>query len=323
MVLRMLKCQCQFERSFRPEGSGFTRALDTGTFPRREYSQHVRWKPRHWGQLKLLLSEIEFLSPYHESNYLVVYAGAAPGVHVPILSDMFPSMQFILIDPQPSMIVNGQYANIQVMQAMMTDELAGEFASHPWHDKILFISDVRMIVPCIRRESAREHQDRIQKDMISQKGWLEILQPVCSMLKFRLPWDGVSTSYLDGKILFPVYGKEATHEARLCVPQGAKLIEYDNKLYEGLMAYFNQEFRPAIYEHAGQSRCFDCTSFRWIVEQYLQAAGLSHTEAAIDQRCVIIEVTLFRFRQKYNKFLRRRWISAHLLGAEDKRMDAT
>ncbi len=85
MGLHMLKCQCQFERSFRPEGSGFTRVLDTGTFPIREYSQHVRWKNRHWGQLKLLLSEIEFLTPYYECNYLVVYAGAAPGVHVPIL----------------------------------------------------------------------------------------------------------------------------------------------------------------------------------------------------------------------------------------------
>jgi hypothetical protein len=272
----------------------------------REYNKHVRWKSRHWGQLKLLVSEIEFLTSYYERNYLVVYAGAAPGVHVPILADMFSTMHFILIDPQSSMIANGQYANIQIIQAMMTDELARELASHPWRDKILFISDVR-IGPSARHETAQEHQERIHRDMLSQKGWLEILQPVASILKFRLPWDGASTRYLDGKILFPVYGKEVTHEARLWVPKGANIVDYDNKQYEGVMAYFNQEFRPAIYEFAGQYKCFDCTSFRWIVGKYLQTAGMTHSDAAIDRKCVIIEITLFRFRQKYNKKLRKNW----------------
>jgi hypothetical protein len=275
----------------------------------REYSKHVRWKGKHWGQLKLLVSEIEFLTPYYDCDYLVIYAGASPGVHIPVLADMFPTMSFVLIDPQPSMIVNGQYPNIQVMQEMMTDQLAGEFALHPWHDKLLFISDVR-IAPSVRHESDQAHQERIQKDMVAQQKWLEILQPVSSILKFRLPWDGVNTSYLDGKIFFPVYGKEVTHEARLCVPKGANVVTYDNKQYEGQMAYFNQGFRPAIYDFAGQSRCFDCTSFRWIVGQYLQSAGLDHTGAAIDRKCVIVEITLFRFKQLYNKFLRKHWISA-------------
>jgi hypothetical protein len=96
--------------------------------------------------------------------------------------------------------------------------------------------------------------------------------------------------------------------------RGANLVEYDNKRYEGLMAYFNQEFRPAIYDFAGKSKCFDCTSFRWIVGQYLWAADMTHTGPAIDRKCVIIEITLFRFRQKYNKFLRRHWIYTHLHG---------
>jgi hypothetical protein len=278
----MIKCPCQSECSFRPEGSSFTRILNKETFPVREYRKHVRWKNRHWGQLKLLVSEIEFLTPYYGGNYLVVYAGAAPGIHIPIRADMFPTMYFTLIDPQPSMIANGQYANIEVIQVMMTNELASEFVSHPWHDRILFISDVR-IGPGDQRGTNQEHQERIQRDMISQQGWLEILQPVSSILKFRLPWDGVSTSYLDGEILFPVFGREVTHEARLCVPRGASVIEYDNKQYEGLMAYFNQEFRPAIFEFAGQSRCFDCTSFRWVMGQYLQAVDEICTGAAIDR----------------------------------------
>ncbi len=35
----------------------------------------------HWGQRKLLLSEIEFLTLYSEKNDNVIYAGAAPGTH--------------------------------------------------------------------------------------------------------------------------------------------------------------------------------------------------------------------------------------------------
>ena len=306
----MINCRCQFEHSFRPRGTEFTRILDPRTFPDREYSLHTTWKGRHWGQLKLLLSEIEFLTPYHGWGYHVIYAGAAPGVHIPILADMFPTMHFILIDPHPSMIVNGQYANIEVIQDMMTDDLARELCSRPWQDKILFISDIR-IGPTLRREPDDVQQERIHRDMLSQRGWVKILQPVCSMLKFRLPWDGTSTSYLDGTVFFPVYGKDLTHEARLCVPKGANVVDYDNKLYETQMAYFNQRFRPAMYHFAGKYKCFDCSSFRWIVAEYLKAAAMTHDSHAIDRQCVIIEITLFRFKQLYNKRLRRECMAVY------------
>jgi hypothetical protein len=139
---------------------------------------------------------------------------------MPILADMFPTMHFILIDPQPSMIVNGQYANIEVIQGLMTNEMAREFVSHSWRDKILFISDVR-IGPPSQRETEQAQQDRIHRDMLSQQGWHEILQPVSSILKFRLPWNGSNLSYLNETIHLPVYWKLLTHEARLCVPRGA------------------------------------------------------------------------------------------------------
>ena len=60
----------------------------------------------HWGQLKLLMSEINFFNTLYQSNgntwpsTLVVYAGAAPGTHICYLSMMFPELQFVLIDPR-------------------------------------------------------------------------------------------------------------------------------------------------------------------------------------------------------------------------------
>jgi hypothetical protein len=114
-----------------------------------------------------------------------------------------------------------------------------------------------------------------------------------------LPWNGGNVSYLNGTICLPVYGKVLTHEARLCVQRGDKVVEYDTKQYEGQMAYFNQEFRPAIYDYAGQSRCFDCTSFCWIVGNYLMASGSTYTAhdcPALDATCITIVTTLMELK---------------------------
>ena len=45
----------------------------------------------HWGQRKLLLSEIEFLTLYAAPGDLVLYAGAAPGGHIPYLARPLPT----------------------------------------------------------------------------------------------------------------------------------------------------------------------------------------------------------------------------------------
>ena len=96
------------------------------------------------------------------------------------------------------------------------------------------------------------------------------------MLKFRLPWSiSAKTNYLSGRIHFPVYGKQLTHETRLIVPRDAPAMDYDNVLYERQMAYFNQVLRPAIQPlFLLGGRCYDCTAFRWIVCEYLRFTGL-------------------------------------------------
>src|SRR5262245_53966686 len=55
----------------------------------------------HWGQRKLLLSEIMFLTQWGHLANIVVYAGAAPSDHTPYLQSLFPNHTFILIDPRP------------------------------------------------------------------------------------------------------------------------------------------------------------------------------------------------------------------------------
>jgi hypothetical protein len=256
----------------------------------RRYSKKPPPACAHLGQLKLLVSEIEFLTPFYGRSLRVVYAGAAPGLHMPILARMFPTMHFVLVDPQRSMISNGEYLNIEVIQDYMTDALASEYAGS------LFISDVR-VGPESSDESDVDQQLRIKRDMDAQQRWVEIMRPLSSILKFRLPWSiSAKTDYLGGKIYFPVYGKELTHETRLIVPRDALPRVYDNQRYEGQMAYFNRVLRPAVFDGG---RCYDCTAFRSIVSDYLAVAECS--DGDVDNRCWRIERELERFKRQWFK----------------------
>lgn len=225
-------------------------------------------KVEHLGQLKLLISEIEFLTPYRGKRMTVVYAGAAPGLHVPSLLKLFRGMHFVLVDPMPSVVKPA--ANVEVIQRAMTVDLAWELAKR-FGRAVLFISDVRTAPPS--KEADRDAQLRIQKDMEAQLDWHAALDPVASMFKFRLPWSLTPyTKYPKGRIHLPVYGKAGTHETRLIVRRGAPMVSYDNRRYEAQMAFFNQHQREALFDDA---LCYDCTAFRRIVADCL---GLGRIE---------------------------------------------
>jgi hypothetical protein len=61
----------------------------------------------HIGQLKLVLSEIEFLTeilPSNKTSEIVVYAGSAPSNKIYYLHTLFPNVKFILVDPNEHFI---------------------------------------------------------------------------------------------------------------------------------------------------------------------------------------------------------------------------
>lgn len=171
----------------------------------------------HWGQRKLLFSEIEFLTLYGDPTCLVIYAGAAPGTHIPFLSELFPLFCFLLVDPAPFNITSTE--RIQVVQDYFTDEMADHYRK-TCHGNCLFISDVRSV--SMEMQDA-EKEDRVAKDMERQMNWHLALNPVASMLKMRLPYPAPppspagATEYLDGIVYFPVWGGRTTTESRLVV----------------------------------------------------------------------------------------------------------
>eukprot|EP00906_Rhabdomonas_costata_P032463 RCo045732 len=83
----------------------------------------------HWGQAKLLLSEMDFLSLHAKDNTLVVYAGAAPGLHIPYLAKLFPEVQFELIDPARFDAEEKPGVKIHVVNEKFTDAMAQHYCS--------------------------------------------------------------------------------------------------------------------------------------------------------------------------------------------------
>lgn len=253
----------------------FTRLLAPHA-PKRPYkkpSEEERGHPPtlHWGQRKLLLSEIEFLTLYGQLSREVVYIGAAPGTHILILAALFPNHHFYLYDSQDFNPVLRSQKNITCYQTLFTLETASIYQSRP----ILLISDIRTANGQLSFEA---FEDCVGVDMNFQKKIYETIIPVKALFKFRFPFIAQQFDYLVGDIYLPVWGKFQTAEARLVPQDGIKAYDVDG--YNDQMHYFNVVERvrhyqpPMLLENPSErGYCYDCTAEITILSQYLQKIG--------------------------------------------------
>jgi cap2 methyltransferase len=225
----------------------------------------------HWGQRKLLLSEIEFLTKYGVSGATVVYAGAAPGTHTRYLIELFPELKFVLVDPAPFSGRLTQAPRCLLRHELFTDAVAHQYAAR---DDVLFLCDIRSCDWLIHDNL--DHENKVLEDMQEQHRWHDIIQPIKSLLKFRLPWTPGCTQYLAGDIYLSAFGPITTTETRL-VPHGHERVMWDHKKYEEQLFHFNTVTRVARYAHTmpvgrpghGLDYCYDCRAEVEILSQYL------------------------------------------------------
>ena len=254
--------------------SCFRRTLDhccdsTGRLPYQAKRPGERFSTVQNGQRKLLLAEIELLCMTDPlRSYTLVYAGAAPGLHIPLLADLFPYVQFHLYDTRPFSI--DPTPQVRIHRRLFTDDIARTYADT---DGLILVSD-------IRRTGAN---DGVWQDMLTQQTWHGLMRPELASLKFRLPWvqegsDGRLVLYLVGDVHLPVWGRTSTTECRLLVDrqhhEGVRL--YDCVVYEQEMSHFNRIIRPSVHQCAragvegtGFDACYDCTAEIHILEAYL------------------------------------------------------
>jgi hypothetical protein len=117
----------------------------------------------HWGQRKLFISELEFLTNHANlekgSEFALIYAGAAPGTHIQLLSELFPQLEFFLVDP--ARFDAKKTDKIHIINDYFDDKMAECFVKDISKD-ILFISDIRSID---YEMSEEEKEHRVKVDM--------------------------------------------------------------------------------------------------------------------------------------------------------------
>jgi hypothetical protein len=208
------------------------------------------------GQRKLLLTEIYFLNHYWNSTEIpfptIVYAGAAPGQHFPILSSLFPEITFELYDPSDFKIPPGENTKgkIRMHNEIFTDLIAQQYVGR---NDIFFISDIRCTTystdaaRCNPEQSLdMDNEELVVEDMRAQERWYNIIKPVRALLKMRLPYAYNFVPkyfrYLGGQIIKQPWAPQMSTETRL-VPIYGKESDYDVEKYGNQMFYYNTEIR--------------------------------------------------------------------------------
>lgn len=246
------------------------------------YNEDARdFPPRcHWGQKKLFMSEVQFLTRVAEqvgdlSSHVLVYVGAAHGHHHPLTYDLFPELDWIMYDPGD--FYRGVYTHprgkgaVRVFREFFTDDKLQEVKRMARGRRILFVCDIRL----------KPNEEMVNKDMIAQAHWGTQLGAEHMLLKFRLPYDNADSRrlalpctfrdlriapefvanaeqrtsssnevlYLDGTVNLQLYPPIHSTELRLHVtrqPDGRyRTRAYDYKKAENQMFTFNTMIRGA------------------------------------------------------------------------------
>lgn len=200
-------------------------------------------KDFHLGQLKLLFSEILFMTKYAKPNNKILYVGAAEGYHIAKLADMFPHNIFDLWDPSPFKV--DKRNNITIYNKFFTNKEATKYKDAG--NNILFICDIRTLeIGDYKKVHDLKKMDEIViDDMNMQMGWLKIINPIYAYLKYRVPYVVPTMEYLTGTIYLQPYSPFST-ETRLLTSNYTKMKTYNNQDNEEKMAYFNAKIRSDV-----------------------------------------------------------------------------
>lgn len=185
----------------------------------------------HYGQLKLLINDmfmlLYFWDPKEVPEPTLLSIGAASGQHYSILAHLFPAVKFIFYDPAEFAITQSQMDYIHgpgrfiIHRQYFTDEVAAQYAGRK---DIFLTSDIRRGDVMGEAEETELNNRVIQEDMNMQMKWVEIVDPVWAMLKFRLPYintdaegnmTDILVEYLDGYLLKQPFAPYKSTETRL------------------------------------------------------------------------------------------------------------
>jgi len=199
-----------------------------------------------YGQRKLLLSLVSFLSKHYNpkevKNPILLYAGAAPGINIKIVNSLFPEFTLHLYDPMKFKIKMDVKKKIFTYQKKFDNETARYWAKKN-ENNIFFVSDIRT-ADYTKAKDLNENESQILEDMKLQREWVEIIKPIKSQLKFRLPYFGdlrpKEVEYFNGILYRQPYCPQTSTETRLVlISPDFKYKTYFCEKYQSQMFYHN------------------------------------------------------------------------------------
>ena len=234
----------------------------------------------HWGQRKLLLTEILFFALHGKPNTHVIYAGAAPGEHNEFLCELFPTYTFDLVDPAkwnaafsaqyPQLAANREAPldntkennmldfrytinpRVTVWHGFFTDDLAHYFRNLYNDEPVLFVSDIRTTHIEELSSNLEERDQIVRNEMKMQMTWFNILNeqrdpPIWAMFKFKVTFGIPSTTYLRGTLYYQPWAPLKSPELRLITNAKADdLATYNNDWIEQHLVWYNENQRNKL-----------------------------------------------------------------------------
>lgn len=157
------------------------------------------------GQIKLLLSEMNFLTNYvkldnfKNTKLTILYIGSGEGYHIPYLIEIYKdfNIDWFFFDPvgHCSSLTMKSGENIIINNRYFTNIDIETFKKH---NNLIFISDIRTV----DKDCLEPTTKNLLNDFKLQNNILEKLEPMFSLVKFRMPfpddWDE------DYKFMMPV-----------------------------------------------------------------------------------------------------------------------
>lgn len=248
-----------------------------------KYKEDVKNNNIHIGQRKLLMNEIYFLTKYGHLSNTVVYAGAAHGIHIPILTELFPH-KFLLYDPGKFLIKDTD--KIKIFNDYFTDDTAKKYSGKD----VLFISDIRATIPT---SSHNEFEEAVKENQEWQVNWVKNMKPKMAMLKFRVPFTVTEPyEYFDGEIDLQPWAPPSSSETRL-ITNGQKMKMYILEEYDAKMFYYNNFIRT--------KGSYDINYEKYIWRQYFKMIGF---DGDLDKE-------INKYMEKVSKVLKRNLKGKH------------
>jgi len=206
----------------------------------------------HWGQFKLLISEMMFLTyywnPKEVPHPIVVYPGSAAGYHIDVLSKLFETVEFHLYDKHPNKesaffpkLKNNP--NIKIFDKYFEE---ADINKYKLRNDIFFISDIRNLS---YGTDENEDEEVAYQDLMLQRSWITTIRPVKAMIKFRLPWkfNQPSCSMLGGVVYKQPFARTNSTELRLVCNNDYTDENFNYQKVEKIMAYHNNVTRASLF----------------------------------------------------------------------------